>query len=94
MIWIWLALAVMPTLGVLAIGWLLVGRWWRRREARKHIEALARQAATHLAESVRPVGAAILTALVPLATVLNEVDTPVFAALAAEYGAASSGVSS
>lgn len=94
MIWFWLALAATPTVGAGILGWVAADHWWSRRKARKAAEVLARQAATHLTESVRPVGEAILTALVPLAAVLNEVDTPVFAALAAEYGSASSGASS
>lgn len=71
MIWFWLCLLSGLILGLLILGGLWVDRWWRRREARKHAEALARQTLATLVESMAPVGAAALAGLVPLVAALN-----------------------
>jgi Flp pilus assembly protein TadB len=71
-IWIWLALAVVPTLGILATGWLLVDRWWWRRKARKQAEAAAAAVAAHMVRAAAAIGGPILDAFRQLAPVMND----------------------
>jgi hypothetical protein len=72
MIWFWLCLLSGLILGLLVLGGLWVGRWWRRREARKHAEALARQTVAAMVAAAQPFGEALLSGFRQLAPVMNE----------------------
>jgi hypothetical protein len=88
-IWIWLCLLSGLALGLLIVVGLLVDRWWGRRKARKHAEALARQAVADLMAAVSPVGEALLSGFRQLVPVLNRM-VPELEKLAAAVSTAES----
>jgi Flp pilus assembly protein TadB len=72
MIWIWLGLAIIPTVALLIVVGLLARHWWHRRKARKHTEAQAAAMAAALARSAAQIGGPILDSFRQLAPVMNE----------------------
>jgi hypothetical protein len=59
-------------LGLLGAAALLVDRWWHRRKAREHAEALTRQTVAVMVAAAQPVGGVLLGAFRQLTPMMND----------------------